>query len=84
MNGPRCHICDHEYNQHIQSGCQFTTCICKEFKVKKQEEKVNIQQNSATQNLREKLDNTIFFCTIKYNVDCLNLNNYFVLLMIIR
>ena len=56
MNGPRCHICDHEYNQHIQSGCQFTTCICKEFKVKKQEEKVNIQQNSATQNLREKLD----------------------------
>ena len=56
MSSVRCDICDHEYNQHSQSGCQFTTCSCEEFKVKKQEEKVKTKQNSATQNLREKLD----------------------------
>ena len=56
MNDLRCNTCDHESHQHSESGCQFTTCSCNEFKTKKEKEKITSTQNSATQNTREKLE----------------------------
>ena len=56
MNNLRCNTCDHESHHHGESGCQFTTCSCDEFKAKKEKEEIISRQNTATQNTREKLE----------------------------
>ena len=56
MNNLRCNTCDHESHHHGESGCQFATCSCDEFKAKKEKEEITSRQNTATQNTREKLE----------------------------
>ena len=59
MNNKMCVICEHQAHHHSESGCQLTTCSCIKFEENmpiNPEEKIEIQKNSATQNIREKSD----------------------------